>query len=350
MKKIKLIGILSMITVLSACNTKTKKEEATTVTTPISSVEQETTDAIKKVWIDADLAVGMKRINRPGYSDVDDGYAVLQLLKAKNVAIKGMSTVFGNSSLENAFAIGKYISTEFAANKIAVYQGAESAINLDSVVTNDAVEAMAAALQKEPLIILAIGPATNVGLLLLKYPELKSQIKEVVLVAGRRTATDYFKIGNKGRHAKDLNFDLDNNAFRILFENEVPVVLCPFEISSKVWVGQEDLNELKTASPATKWLAEASEPWLAQWLDQGATGFNPFDVLASHYIIAPEDIVKESLNARLELHTDDTVKENDKQVFKQYLLCDKEKGSPVTYCYDVVPGYHQKLIASLKVK
>jgi len=350
MKKIKLIGILSMITVISACNTKTKKEEVATETTVISSVEQKAMDAIKKVWIDADLAVGMKRINRPGYSDVDDGYAVLQLLNAKNVDIKGMSTVFGNSSIENAFTIGKYISTEFAANKIEVYRGAAKAIDLDSVVTNDAVEAMAAALQKEPLIILAIGPATNVGLLLLKYPELKTQIKEVVLVAGRRTPTDYFKIGNKGRHAKDLNFDLDNNAFRLLFENEVPVVLCPFEISSKVWIGQKDLNELKTDNPATKWLAEASEPWLAQWLDQGATGFNPFDVLASHYIIAPEDIVMEPLKARLELHPDDTVKENDKQVFKQYLLCDKKVGTPITYCYDVVPAYHQKLIASLKVK
>ncbi|MCA1753004.1 MAG: hypothetical protein LC670_14665, partial [Flavobacteriales bacterium] len=32
----------------------------------------------KKIWIDADLAVGMKRIGRLGYSDVDDGYAIIQ--------------------------------------------------------------------------------------------------------------------------------------------------------------------------------------------------------------------------------------------------------------------------------
>ena len=71
-------------------------------------------------------------------------------------------------------------------------------------------------------------------------------------------------------------------------------------------------------------MAEASRAWLQQWVDQGADGFNPFDVLASHYIISPEDIVSEELNARLEIHQDDTVKENNKQVFKSYLLCDKE--------------------------
>lgn len=346
--KIKLLGILSAIIMLVACNSEKKKATFETETVKPEVAVAEKVDGIKKVWIDADLAVGMKRINRPGYSDVDDGYAVLQLLNADNVEIKGMSTVFGNTSIENAFAIGAFINEEFIDQKIPVYKGSGVAIDINNVETNDAVEALASALKKERLIILAIGPATNIGLLLLKYPELKSQIIEVVLVAGRRTSKDYFSIGNKGARARDLNFDLDNAAFQVLFDNEVPVVLCPFEISSKVWVGQEDLDTLKTINPATEWLATASQPWLEQWMSQGATGFNPFDALASHYIIAPEDIISEPLLARLELHVDDTLKENDKQVFKQYLLCDDTKGAPVTYCYDVVPDYHQKLIDSYK--
>ena len=139
-------------------------------------------------------------------------------------------------------------------------------------------------------------------------------------------------------------------AFQVLLDNEIPVVFCPYEISSKVWVEQQDLDTLKTMGTAINWLATASQPWLEQWKTQGAKGFNPFDAMASHYIIAPEDIVSEPLLARLELHLDDTVKENDKQVFKQYLLCDETKGTPVKYCYDVVPGFHQKLIGSFKKK
>ncbi|CAM3415074.1 nucleoside hydrolase [Zobellia roscoffensis] len=301
----------------------------------------------KKVWIDTDLSVGMKREKRAGYCDVDDGYAVLQLMKADTIEICGISAVFGNTVIENSYPLSQKMSTEFALGEIPVYKGAGEAINLKAVESNEAVDALAESLRKQPLVIMAIGPATNVGLLLLKYPELKRQILEVVLVAGRRTPKDYFKIGNQGNHAQDLNFDLDNDAFRLMFENGIPVTLCPFEISNKVWVKAEDLDALEKGDTGNQWLGKASRAWLKQWVDQGADGFNPFDVLASHYIISPEDIISEELNARLEIHPDDTVKENNKEVFKAYLLCDKKEGSPVKYCYDVVPDYHKKLMNSL---
>jgi pyrimidine-specific ribonucleoside hydrolase len=301
----------------------------------------------KNIWIDTDLSVGMKRHIREGYCDVDDGYALLQLFKAENVEIMGISAVFGNTKIDDAYRLCQEMSTQFAKNQIPVYKGAGSAINLSKVETNDAVEALAHALQQTQLTILAIGPATNVGLLLLKYPELKTQIKEVVLVAGRRKPTDYFKIGNQGNHARDLNFDLDNQAFNIMFEAGVPVTLCPFEISSKVWIGADDLKKLDNGEAGNKWLAEHSQPWLTQWINQGASGFNPFDVLASHYIIAPEDIISEDLRAQLEIHPDDTVKDNQNEVFKNYLLCRNEGTYPVKYCHDVVSDYHEKLMESL---
>ncbi len=302
----------------------------------------------KLVWIDTDLSVGMKRLKREGYCDVDDGYAVLQLMKADNVTIKGISAVFGNTTIENAYALSQKMSKQYANNSISVYKGAGEALSLNNVETNEAVEALAIALKKEKLTIMAIGPATNIGILLLKYPELANQIEDVVLVAGRRKATDYFKIGTQGNQAPDLNFDLDNDAFRIMFEAKVKVTLCPFEISNKVWIKEEDLSNIRDGGPANEWLAEESKPWLAQWIAQGAKGFNPFDVLASHYIIAPEDLKIEPLNARFEIHKNDMIKENDNNAFKQYLLCDKGAGYPINYCYDVIPDYHEKLLNSLK--
>ncbi|HET8858394.1 nucleoside hydrolase [Marivirga sp.] len=304
----------------------------------------------KNIWIDTDLSVGMKRHIREGYCDVDDGFALLQLFKADNIDIKGISAVFGNTQIDDAYRLCQKMSNEFAKKEIPVYRGAGSAINLQKVESNEAVEAMAAALKGNHLTIMAIGPATNVGILLLKYPELKKQIKEVVLVAGRRKPTDYFKIGNQGNHARDLNFDLDNIAFNLMFEAEVPVTLCPFEISSKVWINANDLKTLENGETGNQWLAEHSQPWLAQWVNQGADGFNPFDVLASHYIIAPEDIISEDLKAKLEIHPDDTIKDNDRNVFKNYLLCDKEGSYPVKYCFDVVNNYHEKLMNTLTKK
>ena len=301
----------------------------------------------KQVWIDTDLSVGMKRYHKEGYSDVDDGYAVLQLFKADNVHITGISAVFGNTKIDDAHRLSKKMVADFAPYAIDVYKGAGEKIALENVKTNDAVEALAAALQKEPLHILAIGPATNIGILVLLYPDLISQIKEVVLVAGRRTATSYFEIGDPVHHAPDLNFDLDNDAFRILFEQGVKVVLCPFEISNKVWLTADDMKELKNGQAGNEWLAKESEPWLQQWLDAGDTGFNPFDVLASHYLIAPDDLLIEELSAHLEIHSNDMLLDSSENNYKQYLLCDKTAGFPVTYCYGVVDDYHAKLMKSL---
>lgn len=302
----------------------------------------------RNVWIDADLAVGMKRYHREGYSDVDDAYAILQLFKAGNINIKGISAVFGNTKIDDAYRLNQEMVGKFAPYEIPVYRGAGEKINLEKVESNEAVEALANALRKEPLSILAIGPATNIGTLLLLYPELKSQIKEVVLVAGRRTPTSYFEIGRPtSHHAPDLNFDLDNNAFRILLENGVKVVLCPFEISNKVWITADDLDKMKTGDPAAKWLAEKSEPWLKQWEKVGEVGFNPFDLLASHYLMAPEDIVSEKLNMNLEIHPNDMLLDSPDHNFKQYLISDSENGYPVTYCYDIVESYHEKMIESL---
>lgn len=301
----------------------------------------------KALWIDSDLAVGMQRINRPGYSDVDDGYAIWQLMHAPEVDIRGLSAVFGNTSIENAHQLCQHMSREFSAQPFPVFKGAGEALDLRDIQTNEAVEALAEALRAQPLTIMAIGPATNVGLLLLLYPELAAHIDEVVLVAGRRQASDHFAIGTQGRHAPDLNFDLDNDAFRVMFEAGVSVTLCPFEISSKVWLRSEDLDQLAQGGPAQRWLAEHSRPWLAQWVEQGADGFNPFDVLASHYIIAPHDIIAEPLQAHLEIHPDDTDPQAGRRVFKPYLICDHQAGYPVKYCYDVVGGYQHRLMETL---
>lgn len=339
--------IILFTLVLISCQKSTDKNKVLTDAMDKTD-ESQIHEGNKNVWIDADLAVGMKRYGREGYSDVDDAYAILQLFKAENITIKGISAVFGNTKIEDAFRLSQEMTNEFAPYEIPVFKGAGEALTLDQVETNDAVEALAKQLRKESLHILAIGPATNIATLVLLYPELKSQIKEVVLVAGRRSPTSYFEIGKTDvKHAPDLNFDLDNNAFRVLLENEIPVVLCPFEISNKVWITPNDLESLSKGDSAAKWIAEKSQPWLQQWTSTGENGFNPFDVLASHYLIAPEDIVKEKLNAHLEIHTNDMKLDSSDKHFKNYLLCDKTEGARITYCYDVVDDFHQKLMQSL---
>lgn len=303
----------------------------------------------KQVWIDTDLSAGMRQRTGEGYCDVDDAFAIAQLIKAESVNIAGISAVFGNTSIENSFPLCRKMSAEFSNNTIPVYKGAARALELNSIQSNDAVEALAEALHRKKLSILAIGPATNIGILLLKYPELKSQIEEVVLVAGRGKASDHFGIGNKGNCAPDLNFDMDNHAFQVLFESGLNIVLCPFEVSSKVWIEECDLKALAKGDACNQWLAEVAENWLAQWKNLGAKGFNPFDVLASHYLIDPEAIISEKRQAHLEIHPDDTLDKGIDNSFKQHLVCDDSPGFELRYCFDVKAGFHKKLMASFAV-
>ena len=334
------------ICLLAQCTPKTTTDPTSSKASVPNGHITEQDNAPQEVWIDADLAVGMTNYGSPGYSDVDDGYAILQLLHHPAIHITGISSVYGNTRIDDSYRLCQEMVATFGNYEIPVFKGAGEPINLRSLTSNDGVEAMARSLMIKPQKILAIGPATNVGILLLQYPELRDSIQEVILVAGRRTERDFFAIGNGDTRFRDLNFDLDNTAFQVLLESGVPIALCPFEISSKVWLKAQDLDTLSKGTAGSQWLANKSRPWLAQWYDMGADGFNPFDVLASHYLIRPQDIISETLNARLVIHSDDTVGEDQQEVFKNYLLCTEEDGYPVTYCYDVVPNFHNNLIST----
>ena len=306
---------------------------------PEQEVERE--QGPKKVWVDADLAIGVQNPNGL-YGDVDDGFALMQLLQSDQVAVVGISTVFGNTDIDNAFRLGKEIRDSFGPENLAVYKGAAAAIDLQAVSSNEAVEAMAEALKKEKLHIMAIGPATNVGLLLLLYPDLASQIKSVVLVAGRRSIDHHFKASESHDPPfPDLNFDLDPNAFRVLLQHDIKIVLHPFEISHKVWFGKEELDRLEASGEAGKYLAERSQNWLAQWGSWGADKYNPFDLLASAYLISDEGFQYEEFPVKIQLAEADNFPPDSSgaRVFKPYLIASEaNEGGRTVFYYHSPPA------------
>ena len=303
------------------------------VESPKESLEIEA--EIKKIWVDADLAIGVQNPNGL-FGDVDDGFALMHLLQSDQVEVVAISTVFGNTDIENAFRLGKEIRDGFGPEGLQVYKGAAAAIDLQAVSSNEAVEAMADGLRKEKLHIMAIGPATNVGLLLLHYPELASQIKSVVLVAGRRSIDHHFKASESHDPPfPDLNFDLDPNAFRVLLQHDIKVVLHPFEISHKVWFGKEELDRLEASGEAGKYLADRSHNWLAQWGSWGTDKYNPFDLLASAYLISDEGFEYEELPVKIQLAEADNFPPDSSgaKVYKPYLIASEanEGGRRVFY-------------------
>ena len=295
----------------------------------------ENIDPGKNIWIDADVAIGTGN-EMDGYNDVDDAFALVQLLKHPEFNIQGISTVFGNTDIDNAFRLASEIVKANSSASISVYKGAAGPMDKAAIKENVATQAMADALSKGKMSILAIGPATNVGTLLALHPTLADSILSVILVAGRRTANDHFLVGPyHDTPFPDLNFELDPTAFQFLLQSQVPVVLHPFEISHKVWITQSDIEQLAKKNDAGKYLADNTTNWLSFWDQLGADGFNPFDLLASTWLMDPSTCKCEDLPVDIQLYPDDRSKA--KQVFKPYLIVSPalKSSRKVRYCWDV---------------
>lgn len=124
-------------------------------------------------------------------SEVDDCWALIQALRSPALAIRGISTVFGNSDGATAFAIASALTHRFAGGQgggqgsgfPAVFRGAEEGGGRAATAAS---RALGRALARERLTVIALGPLTNVATVIAGSPELIPNIGRVVAVAGRR--------------------------------------------------------------------------------------------------------------------------------------------------------------------
>ncbi len=292
------------------------------------------------VWIDTDPSVAR------GGHEVDDGFALIQAFRSRALTVRGVSVVFGNAPLREGFPIAQHLVRDFAPAKLEVTSGAASANDLG--VETDASRALASALSREKLVIMMLGPATNVATVLRNHPELRSRIQKIVAVAGRRP-NQRFSPSPSAPAFRDFNFESDAPGFQILLDAGVPLVLAPWEISSKVWMRAADLANLRSSDESLAWVLDAAEDWLEYWKKNLATeGFNPFDTLAIGYVISPHGFQCTRLGVRIERHPDDTVAEINAPN-KAYLLVDPSfpSGQSALYCSGAPPSFHESLLKLL---
>jgi pyrimidine-specific ribonucleoside hydrolase len=293
------------------------------------------------VWIDSDPSV-----ERGGH-EVDDGFALIEAFHSPELEIRGVSIVFGNAPLVKAWPIGKEIVERFGPGGLRVYRGAAGAEDLGK--PTDASEALAEALSHGPLNILAIGPVTNVGTVLKLHPELAKNVERVVAVAGRRPGQHFVVSPKQAQPFRDFNFEMDPAGFQVLLDAHVPIVLAPWEISSKVWLREDDLRKLEQGGADAQYLVPPATDWLAWWKEKiGVDGFNPFDTLAVGYVLAPLTMTCEQLNARIETGPDDTVSGATVKG-KPYLLVSARANSTeqVTYCSEAGAQFKDDLLERL---
>ena len=299
----------------------------------------------RKIWIDTDISMG--KLGR----DVDDGIALIMALRSEAVSVRGISLVFGNSSdMDYAYEVTQGLLRWYQQDgePVSVYRGAGGSQELGKC--NAAVEALAQALRAEKLTIVALGPATNIATLLMLYPELASQIEQIILCAGR-TPGQHFRPGHHNINVCDCNFEKDTKAFKEVLSAKVEVVLSGYEPASYVYLSKEDLQPLKnSSSEKDHWVYQQLREWQLLWkmVLGSQQGFIPFDAVTMGYLIAP---------GHLQCHQDMPVKiqtlRNDARLFsrrrnKPYLLAsyDFDTTQKVNYCYQALPAL-KKLILNL---
>jgi Inosine-uridine nucleoside N-ribohydrolase len=299
----------------------------------------------KSIWIDTDPSAA------PGGHEVDDGIALLQAFGSPELAIRGVSIVFGNADLPTAGRLGEEIVRRFGPQSVRVHMGAAGAQDLGK--ETEATIALERELTQSHLTVLALGPGTNIATVILKHPELAERIDEIIAVASRRPG-QLFKSGERQSVPfRDFNFEMDPEAFGALLRSKIPLTFVPWEISSRVWLTTRDIRAAAAKSAGMAWLLPAITDWLALWKREfGTDGFNPFDTLAVGYLVDRSDLTCGAFSAGIEMRPDDTRVNGTLAPVKPYLIVrESTVGSrAVTYCYMAKPGFKTDLLRRLASK
>ena len=208
----------------------------------------------------------------PGH---DDAIALLLALASPELELLGVTTVSGNQTLEKTTANAIRV-LEFAgrADDVPVAAGADRPLGRDRFVAayvhgetgldgpdlpppgrdpvpEHAVEFIAERLQtaERPVTLVPVGPLTNIGLLLARYPELEGRIERVVLMGGAVAE------GNV-TPAAEFNIWADPEAAHRVFQSGLDVTMIGLDVTHKALLRPEHADHLRGSGRHGRLVAE----------------------------------------------------------------------------------------------
>jgi inosine-uridine nucleoside N-ribohydrolase len=207
----------------------------------------------------------------PGH---DDAIALLLALASPEVDLLGITTVAGNQTLEkttaNALKILEFVGrtgVPVAAGAprplvrepyVAAYVHGETGMDGPDLpaprtapVSEHAVDFLAAKLtaSPEPVTVIPVGPLTNVGLLLARYPEAADRIDRIVLMGGAIAE------GNV-TPAAEFNIWADPEAASRVFTSGIDVTMIGLDVTHKALFRPADSERLAATGRVGRLVAE----------------------------------------------------------------------------------------------
>jgi inosine-uridine nucleoside N-ribohydrolase len=248
-----------------------------------------------RLWIDTDAACGYTP-----RTDVDDCLALWLLAAQPPLPVAGISTVSGNAPLEVSDRVTRelvrLLNWEHDGTPVAVHTGSDAPIVSSNPTAPPAHSALIRALDAGPLVILALGPLTNIANALQARPDLTRNVERLIAVMGRRAGHLFHPSEGSGRGTflghgpvfRDFNFTSDPDAVRVLTDLEIPTTLIPYDAATLVEITAADLRALAMLGDAGAWISNRSRAWLEYWRREvGRSGFYPFDLMAAAHLVEP---------------------------------------------------------------
>jgi len=259
---------------------------------------------MNKVIIDTD----------PGH---DDALALMLMCKSKLFDIKAITTVAGNSTIDNVTKNAVFIVNLLDRTDLPIFSGESKPLkrnliqavvhgksgldgfditNTEYKLTNNASDEIIKLVKKYPkeITILTLGPLSNIARAIITNPELPFLIKQIVIMGG---AVDV--AGNKNRVA-EFNMFVDPEAADIVFRSKAAKVLVPLDCCNEVVLYNSSFNNLKGSD-----LYKPISLMMASYMagiekDEGVKGALVYDALAAYYLINPKAFVLESMDIVIE--------------------------------------------------
>ena len=245
------------------------------------------------VWLDTD----------PG---VDDAMAMGLLFAIPEYDVKGVSAVAGNVALEKTFQNARNLAAFFGRRDVPVYPGASRPLARSPrtaafvhgenglgnmtlpesdapVETTPAWDALCAAAQGAAgeLVLIAVGPLTNVALAFEKHPSLPKLLQRLVIMGGSAS-------GGNATPAAEANIFCDAEAADMVFRSGVPIVMCGLDMTLKTVMSPAELDKLGELNPVCKFLRDAAQHGLAYSRAHGVDGMALHDPTAVLYPLYPD--------------------------------------------------------------
>lgn len=248
---------------------------------------------------------------------IDDALALAIALFSEELDVRLITTVAGNVSLEhvtqNTLRLLRFFGKDVPVAKGAAQPLIAEFVDASNVhgktgmegydfpepgeellLQEHAVNAMRRVIMEseEPITLVPIATLTNIALLFAMYPEVKSNIKEIVMMGGSASR------GNKGVMS-EFNVATDPEAAQMVFQCGLPIVMAGLDVGLKALVLPEDSEEIKKMGKTGDMAYHLFKRYRG---GSFGTGLKIYDSCAVAYLLCPELFTVEETYVGVELH------------------------------------------------